>query len=255
MRYWVAHPYGYTPLKLTPAARATKLLDLSPNAVLEGTDTMQEADGVIWRRVIYVTDKNKPNYIGWVDSGRIDPYNESLPKDCVDLSDIETPSRIDAAQYITYGKVQYNMCGEIALCMLLGIKLSEMLTVWQRKDATFFQRIFRWNTSKVATGTSDGDLKRLAALFGVEMQPLGKRYPYYTPGIIGDLHNSIVSVHIDNNGNLVGGGILHWVLIRNSWQECNGWGDVEYFDPFTNRVRIRSYNLFSVSAGQPYGIK
>jgi hypothetical protein len=78
----------------------------------------------------------------------------------------------------------------------------------------------------------------------------------YTPRMVAGLANkAIVSVHIDGQtGRLNGGGILHWVCIVDTFEDRCGYGMVDVYNPYPNRVERYSYAEFLASARAPYGI-
>lgn len=199
---------------------------------------------------------------GKIEGKYLEPYGEMYPKDCVDVSDIETPDPNDAAQYVLWEKYkQTNMCGELCACYVVGkkenrkVKLSELLENWKVKDLPFYKRVF---SSPKARGTYPAELVGMYKVLGYnakelskELLPLGR----YTPFHLNRLNYPIVSVKIDaNTGRLRGQGVGHWVVVVTNLMERTGYGFVNIYNPFSNREEVYSWNEFISSAGSyPYG--
>jgi len=249
---WTNSP-SYTPLMQYPK-KGLKILDLNPATVIESTgETSISTDGLIWECVLYNT-LNK-TYVGWIESRLLDPYAENYARDCVDILDIQTPDPTDAEQYVLWDKYrQVNLCGELAVCYLLNIELSTLLKHWQVTQPSFFKRIFGQG---MARGTGDGELVEMFALFGGVAQRLTELVKVYTPYGLSRLLQEkgvIVGVKIDSkSGRLRGQGVGHWVVVTKVFPERVGYGMVEIYNPFPNRIETYSWQEFLASARSPFG--
>jgi hypothetical protein len=241
MKKWLTR---YQKLRNDPILTGN-ILSLNPGAIVE---TLNEYTGK-YERVIYLGDKN---YTGWLESAALEVYYENYEKDCVDISDIQTPDLRDAEQYVFWKKVkQTNMCGELCVAYNLHIKLSYLLEAWEKKSPKFFNRIFRAGIEK-ATGTGQLDLIDMYNAFDIQAKKLEGNYPVYTPEMLQP--GMIVGCKIDGyTGRLRGQGIGHWVTIASTTNERLGYGDVTVYNPFPNRLEKYSYAEFLASCRSPYG--
>lgn len=241
MKHWTSHS-GYTPLWLNPEMKI-KLRDLTPGSVVEATgETLQGLT-----RVIYCGEKN---YIGWVDSQRIELYIENYAKDCVNIRDIQTPDKQDAEQYVLWKqKRQVNMCGEMSVCYTLNIRLAHLLERWEGTAPPFWKSVFG---SGMARGTTAAELVRMYDLFDVKASPLAiKRY---TPETVARMTGAIVSVKMNpRTGRLASSGVGHWVVVTDTMTERIGYGTVNVYNPYPNRIEVYSWAEFAAAAGTPYG--
>lgn len=244
---------SYTPLMQLPK-KGIKILDLNPAVVLESTGAISTSDdGLIWECVLYHTLSK--TYVGWIESRLLDPYVEGFAKNCVEVSDIQTPDPTDAEQYVLWNKYrQVNLCGELAVCYLLNIPLSTLLKHWEIKQPSFFKRVFGQG---MARGTGDGELVEMFALFGGVAQRLTELLKVYTPYGLSRLIDEkgvIVGVKIDGkSGRLHGQGVGHWVVVTKVFPERTNYGMVEIYNPYPNRVEVYSYQEFLASARTPFG--
>jgi hypothetical protein len=189
---------------------------------------------------------------GWIQSAYLEGYEETLPKDCVDIADIQTATQLDFEQYVIYNGVkQVNMCGELCVCYLRGMKLSELLEIWTVKQPSLFKRIFGAGRAR---GTGAAELSEILAVFDVPSKQLTAKT--YTPKMLMQIAgNNIVSVNMDAvNGRLRGAGVLHWVVVTEVMPERTGYGFVSVYNPAPNRIERYSWNEFINSARVPYGI-
>lgn len=214
-----------------------------------------EISGIL-ERVAVQTSKGE--VIGWMESKFLDPYIENLSKDCVDLAGIQTPDKTDAEQYIFWKTkiVQTNLCGQLSIARILNIPLAEVLSKWESGKPSLWKRVFG---SGRASGTGWQDLIDILSIFGVKATSLELSLKNYkspqTLSTLVDHSGIIVSVHIDGvSGRLRGQGVLHWCVIEKVVQERVGYGSVEIYNPFCNRVEVYSWAEFIASARAPYGI-
>lgn len=245
MRYWASYS-GYTRLMQTP--NGIKIMDLNPGSVMDGMDMWDVAGGETW---VKVSCRGK---VGWVEVDKVEKYVEGYPKDCVDVKAIQTGDPNDPEQYVLWNKVkQVNMCGELCVCYLLGIKLEELLEKWQVSDVPFWKSVFGQG---MARGTGEAELVKMFSLFGVAAETLQSRIPRYTPKTLDGMIGSIVGVRINSaTGRLNGGGVGHWVVVTNTRSERTGYGFVEVYNPFPNRIEVYSYAEFLASARTPFGAR
>lgn len=250
---------GQAPMRLTPTQTSRKIMDVPPGAVVIHTGRT-EPGAIEYMEIDYATHR------GWVYSGYLDPYIESLPKDCV-KTDLHTPDASDPEQFVHYnGARQVNMCGQFCAAYVLGIPLEMVLDKWEQKQPTLWTRIFgRKNGAKVAGGTSPADLIALFSAFDLKAKdltaemtdPILKR-SRYTTSRLASLTKSkwvIASVNIDGGtGRLRGAGVLHWVVVNAVQDERIGYGGVEIYNPFPNRIEYYSWTEWIASARQPYGV-
>ena len=243
MKKWTSYS-GYTGLMVEPDFTAKKIIDLQPRAVIEAFGAVEGE----FELVEYNGQR------GWVLSAKVEPYRENFPRDCVYIADIQTADKTDAEQFVTWeGKRQVNMCGQMSICHLLGMGLSTFLTEWKRLDPVHYAAVF--GTSKVARGTGQDELARMLALFGRDTARLSQRYKAYTPDLVDELRGAIVGVRMDKvTGRLNGGGVGHWVVVVNSLPERMGYGTVDVYNPYPNRVERYSYAEFRASANLPFGV-
>jgi len=248
---WVSKASGYSPIMSEPSSSSKKLIDLNPSTVVEIVGEIVNG----FDNVKYIYSDGKI-YVGWMDARYLDPYIENYAKNCVDISDIATSNPNDAQQYVMWnGKTQYNMCGELCVCYILGIpKLSTFLNDWKVKDPSTYNRIFG---SGVASGTSETDLVSMIEMYGYDSSTLSSTYKQYTPNLLTvSLTGSIVGTRINtSNGRLNGGGAGHWVVVTGNLQERCGYGSTRIYNPFPNRIEAYSYSEFRASANVPYGAK
>ena len=238
---WITKPQGYTPLMETPTGRI-KLLDLSYGAVLEdgGGQPMNGMTPVLYG-----------NIRGWIKSEWLNEYVQNFDVDCVDVSDIQTPDS-PVAQYITWkGVKQYNMCGEMAVCYLLQIKLSEFLKTWEIKQLSFYQRVFGQGKAR---GTGAGELVEMFQPYNIYADLITSKF--YSPDLLNlYAYIAIVGVKINTStGRLNGSGVGHWVVVTGNTPERTGYGMVEVYNPFPNKIETYSYAEFLASARTPYRI-
>jgi len=218
-----------------------KLRDLPAGTVVSQLSVI---DG--WKEI-----QTKGGVIGWMKNEYLEEYIENYPVNLVPIADIQTPIETDPEQYVIVdGVKQVNMCGELCCAYLIGISLSELLTKWEVKSPPFYKRIFG---SGRARGTGAAELVEMLGLFGVSSKQFVDKK--YSPHMLKELSGKVIaSVNIDGvTGRLRGAGILHWVVVTAVQEERTGYGFVELYNPFCNRIEVYSWNEFINSAHYPYG--
>ncbi len=247
MKKWASYT-GYTALL---NENGTKLRDLPPKSLMKATGDTKIANGILLEHVIFTDTED---HEGWVEARKVETYNENFERDCVYVKDIQTHDLRDAEQYIIWKKesslTQVNMCGELSICYLLKIKLSEMLEKWEQDEPSFWRKVFG---SGKARGTYAEELVKIFDLFGKQAETLAK-YKSYTPDLLNNLIGAIVGVKISpRTGRLAGSGAGHWVVVTEVLNERAGYGLVYIYNPFPNRIEVYSYAEFLASAQKPYG--
>ena len=238
-----------------------KITTVPERAVVEAYGWEETFVGVVREAVIYETATHK--YNGFIYTMYLEEYVESLPKDCVKIA-TATPDPNDAAQYaITHGIKQTNLCGELCAAYLIGVSLEDLLAEWQKDEPTIYQAVFNWFNGKHARGTGIGEVESMLDSFSRSSQPLStvlrdpilKKPRYTVSGLASLAGRSIVGVRINKyTGRLQPSGILHWVVVTGVRPERSGYGAVEIYNPFSNRIEAYSWQEFIVSAGAPFGV-
>jgi len=238
---------AFTPFLVTPKGHH-KHFDINPGTIVEAIDLHP------------VTDDEKHTYVmyrqtfGWVRNEVLEPYTESLPKNCVRIG-TQTPDPNDFEQYLLWdGIKQVNACGEICAAHILGLDLDTTVQNWQLKAPSVWKRIRgkgKWS------GTGPDDLISLFGVFGQEAVSLStvlKRYTMKGLQELLDAGDVIVSCKIDGGtGRLRGQGILHWVTVDALYPERQ-YGFVDVMNPAPNRIERYSFDEFLKSCVVPYGV-
>lgn len=221
------------------SSKVEKHLDIPLNAIVAAIDEHIENG-------LQLVEYGK--FRGWVELDYLEPYIEQLDKDCVDLSDIQTPSDTDAQQYIIVdGKRIVNACGMISVAYLTGLKLSEVIATWREKNPNHYRVVNNGNWL-----TSADDLMAILTTLGYESDRL--RMKRYTPSAL--TFNEITAVTMDSNtGRLSTSGVRHWVVPVAVFSDRVGYGTIDIYNPFPNRIERYSWNEFRQSAGIVSGIK
>lgn len=200
---------------------------------------------------------------GYIPLENIELYVEGFPSGQVQF-DNQTPSTIDAEQYVLYhGDTEYNLCGQACLAYALNISLTEVLDRWEAKEPTWWGTFF--NRKGSARGTSDGELLRLSIGLGRDAETLISAMRFsegrdvrYTPARLQRLLERgpvIASVNVDGAYFYVrGAGILHWVVVTEVVAERDYGGYVKFWNSLTNSVQLCSWREWIASARSPYGI-
>lgn len=237
-----------TPLKIT------KVCDLPAGSILLDTGG-RDGD---FMRVIYPAAQE---FIGWVESVYVDEIQYQFPYECVML-DHPTATRQDLPQFVFVdGKLQYNLCGEIAVCFIAGVALSELLEKWKAYPCTWYQRVFQ---NGLARTTGIADLYNMLAVFPTaEFWSLNIFFQHYDKMIISPTriksvlrlgYKLIISVKINARGRVSNSGVLHWVVIVDAVPNGVNAGWIDFYNPATNNIERMDWINFSTSMGTPYGI-
>ena len=241
--------------------QGVKIATIPEKSIVISHEYVDDFRGVPREAVSYVTDARQFN--GYVYVGYLEPYVENFPIKCVPMQSA-TPSLSDAEQYaIIHGVKQTELCGELCAAFLLGIPLEDLLAEWERESLTIYQRVFNWFTTKKARGTGTAELQSMLAAFEKTSAPLSAVLHdkaidclrYTVSGLQQIAGRAVVSVHIDKySGRLKPSGVLHWVVVTAVIPERTGYGGVEIYNPFPNRIEAYSWSEFVASAGVPYGV-
>ena len=226
-----------------------KIKDIPLNARVTLIRSSEENESLEKRCQVSYKDE-----LGWVPEKFLEIYMENYPKDCVDMEGLETPDKEDAEQFALYNKVkQTNLCGELSVCYILDVGLKSFLSHWEIKDPPFWKRIF---SSGKGRGTGNVELQEMFEMFDVNSKTLNQQK--WTPTLLKTLIENgdvICSVSIDgSSGRLRGSGILHWVVPVSITLERQGYGLVNLYNPYSNRIEVYSWNEFQSSARMPYGV-
>lgn len=197
---------------------------------------------------------------GYIANSLVEPYVESLPKDCVDITD-QTPEKNDFDQYFMLNGIkQTNWCGPIAVAYILGIPLRELAAQWEVKEPSLWKRI---KGAGRFSGTTADDLIKMFSIFGANAKTLesATRDPWlnrsrYTPRILKTLSNTgraIVSCKIDATTGRLKGSVAHWAVLIDIELERSG-GIVTIMNPASNRFEQCTYDRFLEACPYPYGV-
>lgn len=249
MKYWITK---YTPVYLLASVTSKRILYLPEKTVVETNGYSDPTIGLT--RVIY--DPDKPTVsIGWIVSSDLEPYIRNLPENCVDMQGLQTTTFKDFLQFIVYGGIQTNMCGELCVSFIYNVGIRDFMETWKRENPSFMKRVFG---AGKARGTGSYELVEMFRLFHAEAQELQSVLKRYTPASLQKLTlegSAIVSCKIDGGTGLIrGSGTGHWIVVTKVTPERNGLAWVEYFNPANNCIEKSSWNEFIASAGTtPYG--
>lgn len=209
-------------------------------------------------RVIYQTSARLD---GWVQLQYIDEVRHALANNVVPIEG-QTISQQDAAQYIKReGRLEFNLCGEMCAAYLLRLDLETLLQKWKAKPITQYHRIFK---GKLAATTGVPDLLDMLAIFPPqETSTLAKlfacgSYPIMSPGrLVARLSEGwrfVAGVTINRAGRLKPTGTPHWIVIVDAIENGVGDGWVIFYDPYLNRERLASWDVFSAAIHTPHGV-
>lgn len=209
-------------------------------------------------KVIYQTSNT---LVGWVEDSLLNPIHYALPSNVVDL-DNETLSLQDLAQFVTIeGNVQFNLCGEVALCSILGIGLSTMLKEWKASPTGWYNKVFQKGHART---TGVPDLRNMLSIFpNFESRDLMTEF-----GLNGRIvltaervrnalqqgYKLVIGVHINHKGYVTSKGVLHWIVVNNVMVNGvnNGW--VALYNPATNNIEEKDFKALLESIGSPFGL-
>lgn len=214
--------------------------DLPLNAIVDAIDGQIENG----RQLVEYRDRR-----GWVELDYLETYAETLDRFCVDLIGIQTPEENDAQQYIIIdGKKVVNACGMISCAFVLGMSLVDTLKNWGQTYPSHYKYVT--TVEKWLTGAND----LIAILQPVQAERLVMRR-YSPSGIKNLLRKAIIAVTINSyTGRLSTKGIRHWVVPVDIFLDRQGYGTIDIYNPFPNRVERYSWNEFIASAGNVNGV-
>lgn len=237
-------------------------LAVIPERSLVVSHGYSERFGEIFREAVTYVSGSKV-YDGFIYTGYLENYFESLPVDCVKIASA-TPNLSDAEQYaVIHGVTQTNLCGELCAAFLLKLSLEDVLVEWERDAQPIYRRVFDWFKSKKARGTGVGELQSIFQAFEKSAVSIADvlrdevtLVPRYTTTALSKLEGrAIVGVKINKySGRLQSSGVLHWVVVTKVTPERTGYGWVYIYNPFSNRVEVYSWAEFIASAGAPMGV-
>lgn len=247
MKLWINK---FTPLLVLPTDRR-KYFDLNPGTLVD-----QEIPGHAAQpgltEVRYTNSEGKAT-VGWINSDHLEPYHETLPKNCVKIPN-QTANPNDFEQYMVWdGQKVVNACGELAVTFCLNKPFEDVVNGWALKYPNIWKRVKgqgKW------AGTSDQDLITLFAAHGRESVSLSTVMKRYTMnGLVELLRQGqiIVSCNIGYDGRFVGSNILHWCVVTAVHPERQ-WGLIDVYNPAPNRIEQYSWGEFLNSCHQPYGV-
>ena len=259
--HWVV---SHANLRDTPGGR--KLCEMPFGSLVYATgqtsDIVYSAMITTWANIIYQTGAAEFN--GWVYAPLIEPYDLHDHQPVVSIPH-QTVNPQDAAQYMHWiGNVQFNLCGELCVCYLMGVSLDDLLLAWEPHSPSVFKRIFYGGKSH---GTGIADLDDMLTIFDMPTPSLrladGLADPVLgralvTPARMEFLlqrYQAIVGVRIETHlGRLKPGGAYHWVVVNSVYPHGINSGAVEVYNPFTNLMEGYSWAEFTASMGSPQGL-
>lgn len=244
---------GTAPLRVKPDGAI--MMNIPERSVVYATG---EHSG-IYEEIVYRTDLQ--DITGWMYVGWLEDYTEILPANCVDIPD-QTADPRDAEQYfMLYGIKQTNICGEACAAYLLNIGVKDILDNWKREKPGIWKSVFSKGKLR---GTNYAELISIFEIYGKRSYNLTQIMtdkiigrPRYTPALLQTtlgLGSVIAGVNIDYAGRLKPSGTPHWVVATAVHPERSGYGTIEIYNPFPNRVEIYSWAEFASSARTPAGV-
>lgn len=214
--------------------------------------------GEMFTKVVFQSTRE---IVGWIDNDYLEEITYALPHDVVVL-DHQTNSLQDLNQYVyVNGVVQYNLCGEICTCYILGVPLSLMFQQWKAIPLSWYNRIFQGGKAattgipdliNMLSAFPDWEYKNITHFFTV-----GNRLvvtPARLKSVLADGWKIIISVHINSAGKVKGAGILHWVTITDIVPNGINDGWIDFYNPASNNVERMDWKNFSASMGVPFGL-
>jgi hypothetical protein len=253
----------YTGLMRSPLANSPTVCELPMGSVL--LDAEKAVD--IYTKVIF---RSSVDYLGYVPSVLLEEIITPLPFDVVVLPE-QTYSLQDLKQYVKlYGNVQYNLCGEICLAMILGLPLQDILDSWAVAAPSVFQRIF---LKRVSAPTGLPDLVSILKMYDTvvdydtvvnDIEYIQTAFyqkevsrPVLTPARLKKWTDEdwqiIINVKINNKGIVSDTGTPHWVVILDVLPVDLG-GLVLFYNPAVNGFQLKAWEDFITSVGAPIGL-
>jgi hypothetical protein len=254
MKYFIN---SFSPFRESAHGASKKIADLPAGTIVEyWHEEFNEAlTPIPWAMISYNGRR------GYVPSSMVEPYLETLQKNCVEIPD-QTEDPNDFEQYFYLKNIkQVNFCGPLAICYATGLTLKEFMGTWEIQKPALWKRIKGLGRF---SGTTDSDLVEMCAAFALEPLKMGvvtkdtfvNRSRYTVGGMqkLARMGFPIVACKIDGStGRLRGQGVGHWVVITQVFPERTG-GRVHLYNPAPNRIEEYSWNELISSMNQPYGI-
>lgn len=251
--FWVNR--SSSPLYTKPVRHSVKVCDVPFGAVIESLGEFENQ----FARVRYRAAKI---FEGWMYYGDGEALRHELPAGVVDMGEMQTQSQQDAAQYVVYlDNVQYNLCGELAMCFIVQESLPHFLETWKATPTSFFERVFAGGKGRT-TGVLDLlDMIRMYPCRTMTIRDaLWNEYHHsviMTPRQLSKLNGWFVVVGVNIGGrfgDLRPRGIPHWVVVTNVEPTGVNRALVTLYNPFTNNMEQYSWSEFTQSVGTPNGL-
>lgn len=211
-----------------------------------------------------VTYRSNKDYVGWVETAILDEIVNPLPQNVVGLPD-QTHSLQDLKQYITlFGNVQYNLCGQICVAMLVGDQFQNALEKWKVEKPSIFRRVFPKQAS-VPTGIPE--LASILNLYPLAEDPIDLRValfekvvgrPVITPARLAKWTEAgwkiLIGCSIDARGRMSAKGTRHWIVVTRVEPMDILDGLVYFYNPASDSIQFKAWAEFFTSVGTPFGL-
>ena len=200
---------------------------------------------------------------GWVYSGYLEPYVDSLPVDVFRIS-LATTTQYDVPQNLIWnGHTMVNQCGELCVSYIFDIDIAELLEKWKRKNSWYYRYTFGSSKDR---GTDQNSLLDMLSAYDSDavgvlysnilrdsVRNLVEETPHKVSVLLHKYH-IVTGVTISRtSGKLAPKGILHWVVLEAVVANRDG-GIVYLANPYHNRIEMYSWEEYKASAGYPDGI-
>ena len=232
-----------------------KVCDLLTDSVL--IDTYERVGD--YAKVIF---RATSDFVGWVYRGHLEEITYALPNNVVNIPR-QTNSLQDAAQYILdVDGVKFNLCGELCIASILERDFQVLLDKWKAGDLGLFERLYKYRSQP----TSATDLMNILKFYhcGVQSLPDALLEPktgntilttQRLANLIANGWHPIVGVSIETvHGKLRTKGTRHWVAVEAVTGNGVDDGWVDIYNPFSNNVERREWEVFKNSVGVPIGV-
>ncbi len=272
---WVS---TYAPLYKQPGGPA-KHCDIPAGRVVEPTPQgmalmagVGAPNPVDWQEVTYEVEGHvgANAFKGWVYTGYIEEVCNEFPLDAVAVPPQPSRAANDPGQDILWlGRKQFNLCGEFCVAYLAGDSIANMLTQWQPKAPSIFNRVFRilahGADANLSRPTGTEEVKSMLAVYnkqGVDVNTLlldpVKKSTVVSPGRFAAVtrdYDIILGVKMDAaTGNIRGQGVGHWICVTEVKPDGRNRGWVTFYNPFPNQMQRESWGTLVNSMHAPYGL-